>query len=79
MLARLLGIALVVGWIVWFLRRARHKAAPTDVASSAKPTGPLEIVACVHCGVHLPRQEMLLGRNRALFCCEAHRAAQERL
>jgi uncharacterized protein len=76
MLLRLLGVALLVGLVWWFLRRLRLGAGEAQVPSpdSAKK---LEIVACGHCGVHLPRQDLLPGRNGALFCSEAHRQAQE--
>jgi uncharacterized protein len=34
------------------------------------------MLACAHCGVHLPRDEALPGRG-GVFCGEAHRAAYE--
>jgi uncharacterized protein len=34
------------------------------------------MIACAHCGVHLPRDEALPGRG-GVFCGDAHRAAYE--
>ncbi len=34
------------------------------------------MVACAHCGVHLPRDEALPGRG-GVFCGEPHRTAYE--
>jgi uncharacterized protein len=36
------------------------------------------MLACAHCGVHLPRDEALPGRG-GVFCSEAHRAAFEQV
>jgi uncharacterized protein len=35
------------------------------------------MVACAHCGVHLPRDEALPGRG-GVFCGDAHRTAFEK-
>ena len=35
------------------------------------------MLACAHCGVHLPRDEALPGRG-GVFCGDAHRAAFEK-
>ena len=53
-MGRLILLALAVLILVWLLRRAlreRQGAAPTA------PGAPGELVACAHCGVHLPRAE----------------------
>ena len=65
-------IAVVV--LLWLLRgatsRRRGSAAPP-------PQAPQEMIACAHCGVHLPRDEALPGRG-GVFCGDAHRAAFEK-
>ncbi len=78
MLIKFLGVVFLLG-LVWFLlRRSDRGAHPPAAKSSTASTKKLEIVACHHCGVHLPRQELLLGPGGNLFCCEAHRRlAQE--
>jgi uncharacterized protein len=53
-MGRLLLLALAVLILVWLVRRAlreRHTGAPKA------PGAPGELVACAHCGVHLPRAE----------------------
>jgi uncharacterized protein len=35
------------------------------------------MIACAHCGVHLPRDEALPGRG-GVFCGDAHRTAFEK-
>lgn len=63
--------------LVWLLRGARRPGAPGR--SKVEPQGANQaqpMVACQHCGVHLPRHEALPGRG-GVFCGEAHRAAYE--
>ena len=65
----------VVFVLLWLLRgamtsRRRGNAAPP-------PKAPQEMIACAHCGVHLPRDEALPGRG-GVFCGDAHRTAFEK-
>jgi len=65
----------VVFVLLWLLRgamtsRRRGGAAPP-------PQAPQEMIACAHCGVHLPRDEALPGRG-GVFCGDAHRTAFEK-
>ncbi len=67
---RIVLIALAVVLLVWLLRRAGRPEAPPP------PTGtknlPQAMVACVHCGLHLPRAEAVVAEE-GVFCGEAHR------
>ena len=67
-------IALVV--LLWLLRGAigRRVRPPRPPAATATPQ---PMLACLQCGVHLPRDEALPGRG-GVFCGEAHRADYER-
>lgn len=68
-------LLLVVGALVVFLlgfKRARP-AAPAPKPAAKLPK---DMVACLECGLHLPRDEALPGRG-GHFCCEAHRSAHE--
>lgn len=71
-------LLLVVG-LVWWLRSQRRPSVPPVPPSSPEARAPQgeEMVACLQCGVHLPRSEALPGRG-GLFCGEAHRSAYER-
>lgn len=69
----LLAVVLLVLWLVRGARRAVPKEEPPP-----SPVAPREdMVACSHCGLHLPRSDAVAG-DGALFCSEAHRVAFER-
>ena len=53
-------------------KAARRPPQPPEPSAGAQP-----MLACAHCGIHLPRNESLPGRG-GVFCDEAHRAAFER-
>lgn len=62
----LLGLAVLV--VVWLVRRAlreRQGGAPPA------PGAPGELVACAHCGVHLPRAEARSAAGGE-YCSEEH-------
>lgn len=61
-----LGIA----WWLWRKRNVELRPGPPQT-----PERPAEkMVACAHCGVHLPLSESL-SDGRRHFCCEDHRRA----
>lgn len=71
-------IVVVVG--LWLLLRGRS-APPAGPAPggrtqkrAAKPA-PDAIVACVHCGLHLPGAEAVAGADGQPYCSDAHRLA----
>ena len=73
MMKYLLLIALVAGiWWVWKKRAQRPAPRPPRV----DPDSEL-MVACAHCGVHLPQSDSIRA-NGAHYCCEAHRLAADR-
>ncbi|MBV8604710.1 MAG: hypothetical protein JO224_08525 [Pelomonas sp.] len=49
-------------------------ARKRTVTRDAPP--PQAVVACAHCGLHLPADEALPGRGGP-FCCAAHRNIHE--
>jgi len=68
-------VALVVLWLLLrgLVRRSRGEGEPPR---QTPPAAPQAMLACAHCGVHLPRDEALPGRG-GVFCGEAHRTAFE--
>jgi uncharacterized protein len=71
---KILLFLVVVFVLLWLLRGAtsrRRGGAPPP------PQAPQEMIACAHCGVHLPRDEALPGRG-GVFCGDAHRTAFEK-
>lgn len=76
MIKFLLLIALV-GVAFWMLKtkgRGRVDAPP----SAKPPGGPQTMLACAHCGVHLPQADALMDAGGRPFCSEAHRLAGPR-
>ena len=84
----------VVGAVIWWLRRARpgderqrpqaraaNSKGKDDAASSASDSvdaKPALMLACAHCGVHLPQADALTDAAGRPFCGEAHRLAGPR-
>lgn len=70
-LVLLIVLAVVVG--IWRSRRptvsGAAKAAP---GAPGAPALPQDMVACGHCGVHVPRTEALMLGQQA-YCCAEHR------
>lgn len=60
-------------WFAWLLWRKGHADRPTTPVE-APPRPAEQMVACAHCGVHLPLSEALSDGGRH-FCCEEHRRA----
>jgi uncharacterized protein len=81
-MGKFIVLLVVVFLIVWLVRGARPgRSAPTSPTPPAPPAPaaatPDTIVACAHCGLHLPKADALPGRG-GVFCGDAHRAAFER-
>lgn len=80
----LLLLVIVVA-VLWLMRMGRtgetDAKSARDAARGAAPrqraAPPQEIVACAHCGVHLPRSEALPGPAGRLYCSESHRQLRE--
>jgi uncharacterized protein len=88
-MTRLLILVLIVVGVMWWLfgrkrsdrdasdRPAARPAAPPP-AAPGKPAPVPRIVACAHCGVHLPSQETVVDEAGQVYCGEAHRLAGPR-
>ena len=74
---RFLFILLIVILVVWFVKSLRRPTAQQPQREEEKPAGQQVMLACAHCGLHLPRDEALPGRG-GVFCGEAHRSAYEK-
>jgi uncharacterized protein len=71
---KFLVLILVVLALVWWVRRQAGASSPRR-QPPAPPQEPM--LACAHCGLHIPRGEALPGRG-GVFCGEAHRTAYEK-
>jgi uncharacterized protein len=76
-MAKLLLILLLVVLVGCWIARARAPHAPRGQRRrGAAPARPEQIVACAHCGLHLPRAEAVRGAA-GYYCSEAHRLAHD--
>jgi uncharacterized protein len=66
--------------LLWLLRGALNRRGGGGGGRGSRPptpSSPQQMIACAHCGVHLPRDEALPGRG-GVFCGDAHRTAFEK-
>jgi uncharacterized protein len=66
-MGRLILLALVVLAAVWLVRRALREREPPP----GPPGAPGDLVACAHCGVHLPAGEARRAEGLP-YCSEEH-------
>lgn len=76
-LAKLLFVVIVVmACIVWVRRQGRSSHRITRLKMKRQNRETVEsIVPCAYCGLYLPRNEALAGREERFYCCEAHQDA----
>ena len=61
---------IAVAYAIW---RSRRRPLPPDrPMRQQRGTAPQDMVACAHCGVHLPHGDALPAGTR-YYCCAAHR------
>ena len=85
MMKYLILLAVIVGaW--WWVSGRRRPPPPADKPSKATQGQPptqaqaqaQAMLACVHCGVHLPAADAIIDASGRPFCSEAHRLAGPR-
>lgn len=72
----LLILILVLAGIWWLRRvlgRSRSDARPKGDAAPPGGAVPERMVACAHCGVHVPESESVRGSRDEFYCCDEHR------
>ena len=77
---KILLFLIAVFVLLWLLRGATSRRGNGGSGGAGRPPtppAPQQMIACAHCGVHLPRDEALPGRG-GVFCGDAHRAAFEK-
>lgn len=74
-----LGALLLLVWLVLgSVRRAKGGRREGAATTAERPAPRAEdMVACAHCGVHLPASLALVARGQA-YCSEVHREAGPR-
>lgn len=72
---KFLLLMVAVGVLVWMLTARSRGGKGTPPAPPAAGPRPVNMVSCMHCGVHLPVSEALQDSAGRHFCSEAHRLA----
>lgn len=74
-LVLLLVLLVAVAWLAIGRRRDRRdeSTAPPAPPRQAPQARPATMLACAHCGVHLPGSEALRDAEGRAYCSEAHR------
>jgi uncharacterized protein len=67
----LLLVVLLVAFWIW--RNNRRVEPPRDAGVRREPGVPLPMIACSHCGTHLPEVQGAEGR----YCCREHQRQHE--
>ncbi len=60
------------------LSKSPPQPEPADSQDGKPKALPANIIACVHCGLHLPQAEAQVDAVGQFFCSEAHRLAGPR-
>ncbi|MFM2262223.1 MAG: hypothetical protein RI959_899 [Pseudomonadota bacterium] len=76
----LVAVVVMLGYALWKHNRqqeraAREAARPPQPSQQTAQT-PKAMVACQHCGVHLPASETVAGKL-GVYCGHAHRQLAE--
>jgi uncharacterized protein len=70
-------LVLIVVVVLLWLMFGRRRGGGTAARKPGAPAEPAAMIACAHCGVHLPRSDAV-GSGAQWFCSEAHRLAGPR-
>jgi len=63
---------LLIAVAVYILLRARGSRTGAGQSQTERTGQPEAVVACSHCGVHVPISEVIVAEG-ANYCCEEHR------
>ena len=72
-------VLVVVVIVLWLTLRSHRKTpAPPGARRAARRGEPDRMVACAHCGVHLPQSDALSDAGGRPYCSDPHRLAGPR-
>lgn len=76
----ILVVVAVFAWLSISRRRGGGGGPGAGRSSGEAPRGgaPARMLACAHCGVHLPQPDALFDAGGKPYCSEAHRLAGPR-
>jgi uncharacterized protein len=61
---------------VWWIWSKRSRGPRPGGGANPAHKDPERIVACAHCGVHIPESESVRDDGGVPFCCAVHRDAR---
>ncbi len=67
-------LLLLIGVLAWRWRSWREAARQEPKQATAPKT--IAMLACRHCGLHVPSTDVVQGAQ-GVYCCVAHRAERE--
>jgi len=67
-------LLVLLAWWAYRRSRAGRGAASEHTPPPPSTPAPQDMVACLHCGLHLPHSEAVAG-TRGPYCSAAHRSA----
>lgn len=70
-------ILVLVFLVAWQWRNTRATHIKTKSTRKKTPQDPVDMVACAHCGIHLPALDAVQG-HAGVYCDAHHRATAER-
>lgn len=70
-----LGVVLFGIWL-WRHNRAAEARERSETRRAAAQPAPTDMVACAHCGLHLPLTDAVPGAQ-GHYCTDAHRRTHE--
>lgn len=71
---KLFWLLLLLVLVAYLWRNLRAGSPPAQPPAAPKPVAPM--LTCARCGVHLPPEDAIPGRN-GVYCSPAHRQQQE--
>ncbi len=77
---KFLLLLLVVAFAIWLLK-TKGRAVPPPAGRQAPPKAPqpaAQMLACAHCGLHVPQVDSLQDAAGLTYCSGAHRQAGPR-
>jgi len=77
----LIVVGVALAWLSIARRRDLGGRRDAPLARGDEPArrgAPPTMIACMHCGVHLPQPEALFDAGGRAYCSEAHRLAGPR-
>lgn len=70
----LMGL-LVILLVIWVIKRSRKADTDAVIPPEKKPlVAPSNMLTCLHCGIHLPQDEAVIGEHGP-YCSTEHRTA----